>query len=321
MSNLPINAPTPTWASRIAPIFLQALGLVLALLATWRLGWLLVEVDRYPNSPSCWLELGSTTPLWLLSCLGGFWLVRCKATGFLAFYAVLFLSLVGWVTPRLLPTDRLLPTGFDWPLPTGRMNLILLVVLVSAQIMTRKSWSEGRRSYLKMGIGACLALLVTLGCRYRHAGIEQAAGEMVQRGIKSHEAGDPEKALAQWERVVERYAHTSAWGVAVYNSGVVHKELGRQQEAIALFERLLAGPVNDLEPGANLMETYRNYRHYACLGLSECYEQMGDRQEALRYARLARDRYRFQSWCGTCLMQAAKEVEDRISRLERLAGE
>src|SRR4051812_44421268 len=82
----------------------------------------------------------------------------------------------------------------------------------------------------------------------------------------------------------------------------------------------LGSGVNDCDPSGNLMEAYRNYRHRACLEISMCHEEEGDREAALRYAVLARDRYPYRSWCGTCLMDSKATLRERIERLERADG-
>jgi hypothetical protein len=106
----------------------------------------------------------------------------------------------------------------------------------------------------------------------------------------------------------------------VLNAGIADREGGRHREAIAWFETLLGSGVCDRDPSPNLMEVYRNYRHRACLEISACYEALGETASALRYAVLARDSYPYQSWCVTCQRSAAKEVAERIGRLEGRAG-
>jgi hypothetical protein len=59
--------------------------------------------------------------------------------------------------------------------------------------------------------------------------------------------------------------------------------------------------------------------YYACLGMSDCYEQKKDYDKALQYARLVRDRYHFPTFCGTCAEQSQNQVAERIQRLEALA--
>jgi hypothetical protein len=75
--------------------------------------------------------------------------------------------------------------------------------------------------------------------------------------------------------------------------------------------------VNDLAPSGNLMSVYQNYRHRACWQLSACHEELGDFDAALQFALMARDRYPYQTWCGTCAAEARSALEERIERLKR----
>jgi hypothetical protein len=138
---------------------------------------------------------------------------------------------------------------------------------------------------------------------------------MLRQAEDAHEKGLVEEALAAWSRVILRAPGTSAWGVAVINSGICLRGQGRHQEAVALLSQILGSGLNDRDPGGNLMRVYQNYRHTACLELSSCFEAMGDRVQAVRYAVLARDRHQFQSWCGTCQAQAWSELRARLARL------
>ena len=101
----------------------------------------------------------------------------------------------------------------------------------------------------------------------------------------------------------------------MYNIGLTKHRFGDPAEAIPYFEKVLASHPNDKEPGANLMEVYRNYSYYSAVGISECYQQMGNYREALHYARLAKNRYPYQSWCGTCIQQANWHLDKRIAYL------
>src|ERR1035441_2117325 len=47
------------------------------------------------------------------------------------------------------------------------------------------------------------------------------------------------------------------------------------------------------EPGGNLMETNRNYSNRSAMAISQCYEAMGQFSPALRYAWLAKTKYRY----------------------------
>ncbi len=107
------------------------------------------------------------------------------------------------------------------------------------------------------------------------------------------------------------------WGVAVYNCAWVIQQRNRPHEAIPFYERPLNSGLDDRDPNSALMSPFRNYHHRACLGLFECHEDLGNLEAALRYARLAQDTYPYQTWCGTCSMQAAQSLRERIERLEQ----
>jgi tetratricopeptide (TPR) repeat protein len=142
---------------------------------------------------------------------------------------------------------------------------------------------------------------------------------VVQRGIAAYEEGRREEGLAEWGRVIDRYPHTSAWGVAVFNTGYDLRERHLYREAIARFESLLGSDLDDRDPSGYLMNPCQNYQHQACLEISSCHEALGDYPLALRFAVLAQDRYPFQTWCGTCRMEEYRALEDRINRLKQRA--
>lgn len=149
---------------------------------------------------------------------------------------------------------------------------------------------------------------------------EEACAEIyVQRGERAYEAEKLDLALANYRLASEKYSGASSYGVAQYNVGFLLQKQKKHQEAIAEFSKLYDSGVNDQDPGANLMETFRNYRHQAALGISECYEAERDFVRALQHAELARDKYKFQSWCGTCNAIAAANLAKRIERLQGLA--
>jgi tetratricopeptide (TPR) repeat protein len=107
--------------------------------------------------------------------------------------------------------------------------------------------------------------------------------------------------------------------MAQYNVGIVLKEREEYDEAIAEFFKLLSSNVDDRDPGADIMEAYRNYRHKAALRISECYEGKHDFRRAIEYALLARDKHQYHTWCGTCAKSAEDALTKRIERLELLA--
>src|SRR5262249_18543468 len=73
---------------------------------------------------------------------------------------------------------------------------------------------------------------------------------------------------------------------------------------------------NDRTPTCWIMDPYSNYHHYACLGLSRCYEKLDNLPQALHFARLALEVHQYQTWCGTCSMSSRQRLRKRIERLE-----
>ncbi|MHC4662226.1 MAG: tetratricopeptide repeat protein [Planctomycetota bacterium] len=133
-----------------------------------------------------------------------------------------------------------------------------------------------------------------------------------------YESGDFEKALNSWGEIIEKQPGSTYWGKAVYNSGVTLRRQEKYVEAISMHEKLLQSKVNDREPGEDIMEAYRNYRHKACLRIASCYESLKEYDSALKYANLAKTKYPYQTWCGTCAGGAEHKLEEYIVRLKNL---
>lgn len=127
---------------------------------------------------------------------------------------------------------------------------------------------------------------------------EDAASALLALGNLAHERGDAHEAVRQWQRAVDGFPDTRDWPKALFNIGVVLKEQEAFDRAIEVFQRLLGSNVNDLEPGAHLMEDYRNYRSRASWEIGLCRLGSGDAAGALEAFRTTREKYPFQSTCG-----------------------
>jgi tetratricopeptide (TPR) repeat protein len=236
--------------------------------------------------------------------------------------------LFGWAVPYLPYLDRFLrphPAGLN--LNLFCINFVVVLLLLLIRWMTRRARTFQPRPLPRRILAAGSYALVFLGlvgwlyavgyCRVR---VEAAANKLLRAGIDAYERADADEALERWQAVTARYPFTSAWGKAIFNTGMVYKEQHRYEEAIGHFERLFPSHVDDHESGAGLMEVYRNYRHRACLEISSCYEARGDYAAALHHARRAKTEYRYQSWCLTCRASAGRELAKRIECLEILAA-
>ena len=137
---------------------------------------------------------------------------------------------------------------------------------------------------------------------------------LLNTGNQAYESGDLAKAEASWQTITQ-CPLSPEWPKAMYNLGLLKTKQADYAAAIKNFQAVLDSNPNDREPGGSLMETNRNYSYRSSLGISACYERMGNYREALRYARLAKTRYRYYSWCGTCYQSAASALNARIAFL------
>jgi tetratricopeptide (TPR) repeat protein len=149
---------------------------------------------------------------------------------------------------------------------------------------------------------------------------EVVAALSISRAGRAYEAEHYAEAGALYRKAVVEHSSTAAYGDALYGLGYVLLKQQKYDEAIAEFERLIASKVNDaaLETTES-REDYKNYRHRACMGIAECFEAKKDYARALHYAELARDRYKFLSWCKSCLQSTLAALDQRIQELQGLA--
>jgi tetratricopeptide (TPR) repeat protein len=161
--------------------------------------------------------------------------------------------------------------------------------------------------------GEALALLVLADV----PGVDEAtsARALLAAGNALYELGDLPRAEQAWLRVSNSSHNTSAWPKAVFNLGLLEEKRSNFSRAVSHFDAVLKSHPNDQEPGSNLMETNRNYSNRCAWQISMCYEGMGNYREALRYAWLARTRYRYVSWSGTCQQAASLAIDKRIAYL------
>lgn len=127
---------------------------------------------------------------------------------------------------------------------------------------------------------------------------EDIAAALLTLGADAHSAEDFSEALRLWRHVADQYPQTPSGPKAMYNIAKTLKSQHRYDDAIDAFIRLRDANVNDQEPGAHLMEPYRNYRPKASWEIGLCRLVTGDPEGALRDFLNTRDNFPFQSWCG-----------------------
>ena len=182
----------------------------------------------------------------------------------------------------------------------------------------------GRMKAFPPALPLAVFLMATLECGAAVAGsftcpvqvqTKDAVARLLEVGNAAYNAGDFATAEASWVEIRACARGTADWPKAVFNLGILENRRKNLRQAIAYFDEVLQSHPNDKEPGANLMETNRNYSHRSALAISQCYEAMGAYRLALRYARQAKTKYPFYSWCGTCLQSENFAVDKRIAYL------
>lgn len=108
------------------------------------------------------------------------------------------------------------------------------------------------------------------------------------------------EALAAYEKLLAESADAPTKAKIIYNIGLTYQKLKQYDRAVETFGQILALNVNDREAGGNIMQTYRNYRANAQWEIGNSLFAKGDYAGALAAYRTTKEKYPFQSWCGTC---------------------
>jgi hypothetical protein len=116
------------------------------------------------------------------------------------------------------------------------------------------------------------------------------ANELSELANKAHAEQNYDRAFGLWGQIQTDYKGTIAWSKAVYNTGIALKKQKRIDETVEAFNNLVVSDINDTEPGAGIMEAWRNYRPKA-------QREIG---KALRAYQAVEEKHLFRSWHGTC---------------------
>ena len=149
---------------------------------------------------------------------------------------------------------------------------------------------------------------------------EACAGVYVDRGVRAFKRKDFNEALSLFRKVAEDYPDTTLYGDAQYDVGLVLHEQQNYDHAISEYAKIFSSPVDDYAIDPDSSQDLKNYRYKAALRISECYEAQKDYTRALEYAEIARDRYRYLSWCKSCVQNVHSIMDERIKMLHRLVA-
>jgi len=145
---------------------------------------------------------------------------------------------------------------------------------------------------------------------------EACAQVYLERGLRAMEKEAFVPALSSFHKVCTEYADTEAYGDAQFSVGVVLQQQQKYDDAVAEFDKLFPSKVNDYAVNPESSDDRKNYRFRAALRISGCYEAKKDFARALEYTELARDRYKFISYCKSCMEKTKESVEKRITQLK-----
>ena len=146
---------------------------------------------------------------------------------------------------------------------------------------------------------------------------EACARVYVARGTRAYDKKDFATAMTLFRKICSEYPDTQAYGDAQYTIALILEQQHKYDEAIADYGKLFTSKVEDyVLPTDGSNGDYKCYRFRAALGISGCYDAKGDFAHALEYVEMARDRYKYLSWCKTCMADMKQNVDIRIFQLE-----
>lgn len=124
-------------------------------------------------------------------------------------------------------------------------------------------------------------------------------------------------AIDEWWQVAADYRDTEAALAALDNVARGAIELGDQETAVHAWQLLLLLPeVTHIDGGFNLM----NYRHDACVKLSEYYESRGHFAMAERFVSQAIHQDPIRDTCGVYAISVIMNLENRLTTLRFTQG-
>jgi tetratricopeptide (TPR) repeat protein len=145
---------------------------------------------------------------------------------------------------------------------------------------------------------------------------EVAAMVYLERGQKAFDRKDLITSEALFRKVSGDYPTTSVYADALYGLGVVLQTEQKYDAAVAEYARIFTCKLNENLLDLESSEDYPNYKHKAAIRISECYEATKDPARALEYALMARDRYKFVSYCKDCMFKTRQNIDKRVRQLQ-----
>lgn len=134
---------------------------------------------------------------------------------------------------------------------------------------------------------------------------------------------DPARAEALYRKAIAESPASPAGIKAAYSLAWLMKVQNRDSAMVDALLPLLVDDRTDpdlLGQKRVVWSPYPDYRNSACVLIADAYTRLQRYPDALKYARMARDKFPYRNWCGTGREEILKSVDDRVKVLERLLG-
>ena len=110
--------------------------------------------------------------------------------------------------------------------------------------------------------------------------------------------GDFMTAYLGFGKFLEKYPDSELAPRALFNQGFLLRELGKEQEAKQIFERIMEEEFNEYENYGGIMEQYTLYKNRSAKHLAEIYLEEENFIAALKYIKIFDNIYPYKHFCG-----------------------
>ncbi|WKV12132.1 tetratricopeptide repeat protein [Marivirga harenae] len=124
-----------------------------------------------------------------------------------------------------------------------------------------------------------------------------------------------DSALVKFKQFAEKYPKSPLFPRAKYNIGYILRDLDRDDEAILVFEEILASDFTEKDEAGGLMEQYTLYKHRSASHLAEIYLNAKDFEKAEKYIKLFDKKYEYKHFGGNEMMASRLYTAESYAKL------
>ncbi|OJJ17030.1 hypothetical protein BKI52_30400 [marine bacterium AO1-C] len=140
-----------------------------------------------------------------------------------------------------------------------------------------------------------------------------------------YQKGRKYKALLIFKELVKDYPKSKQYGRNLYNIPTIYQELDSAKMAIKWFKKVLDNKKlkdSEADYSRGILETHTNFKHYASTNIGVINYNRGNYNEALKYYKLAHEKYRYYNTSGTSLklnkITLASNISDCYNKLNQI---